>query len=263
MLIVGYFLAILIGMILGLVGGGGSMLTLPLLVYVFKVDIILATGYTMFIVGLTSAVGSFTYIKNGWVDVKKAMAFGIPSIIVVFVVRNWVVPEIPEVLISTDEFQLSQQSFIMLFFALLMLVASVMMIKKTKPIESMADASMNLKMIVVNGVVVGGVSGFVGAGGGFLIIPALVIFSNLPMREAIGTSLVIITANSIVGFMGEFGNQNLDWYLLMSVTLATVIGIFVGIKVSSKIDGAKLKPAFGWFVLVMGAYIIIKETLLK
>ena len=263
MLIVGYFLAILIGMILGLVGGGGSMLTLPLLVYVFKVDIILATGYTMFIVGLTSAVGSFTYIKNGWVDVKKAMAFGIPSIIVVFVVRNWVVPEIPEVLISTDEFQLSQQSFIMLFFALLMLVASVMMIKKTKPIESTADASMNLKMIVVNGVVVGGVSGFVGAGGGFLIIPALVIFSNLPMREAIGTSLVIITANSIVGFMGEFGNQNLDWYLLMSVTLATVIGIFVGIKVSSKIDGAKLKPAFGWFVLVIGVYIIIKETLLK
>jgi uncharacterized membrane protein YfcA len=137
------------------------------------------------------------------------------------------------------------------------------MIRKSRTINSEKPESVNLLMITINGMIVGLVSGFVGAGGGFLIIPELVIFSKVPMKEAIGTSLVIITANSMVGFAGDLGKHNLDWNLLMSVTFATVIGIFVGTKVSSKIDGAKLKPVFGWFILVVGLVILMKVIFLK
>ncbi len=263
MIVAGYLLAVLIGIILGLIGGGGSMLTLPLLVYIFGVDIVSATGYTMFIVGVTGAVGAFSYIKNGWVNLKNAIAFGIPSMLIVFLTRNWLMPQIPMVIFQYNAFQLTKPDFIMLLFAVIMVAASMAMIKKSKPVVPQLIAPMNLKMIVLNGIVVGLVSGFVGAGGGFLIIPALVIFSKLPMKAAIGTSLMIITANSIVGFSGEWGNHQMDWNLLLSVTSATVIGIFVGTKVSTKIDGANLKPVFGWFVLLMGIYIVVKETLLK
>jgi uncharacterized membrane protein YfcA len=263
MLIVGYFLAILIGLILGLIGGGGSMLTLPLLVYIFGVDAVSATGYTMFIVGVTSAVGSYAYIKNGMVDIRKAMAFGIPSMLVVILTRNFFVPLIPEVVFHYNSFQLTKPDFIMLLFAALMVAASFSMMRKPKSVVTAVSDPMEMKMIILNGIVVGLVSGFVGAGGGFLIIPALVLFSKLPMKQAIGTSLMIITANSMVGFIGELGNHNMNWNLLISVTGATVIGIFVGTKVSKRIDGAKLKPIFGWFVLVMGIYIVLKQTLLK
>jgi uncharacterized membrane protein YfcA len=256
MLIIGYFLAVLIGLVLGIIGGGGTMLTLPLLVFIFKVDVLSATSYTMFIVGITSAVGSYAYFKSGMVNLKKAVSFGVPSMIVVAGMRHWVVPSIPAVLIDSEFWVLSKEDFMMLFFALLMLLASVSMIRKSKSLDD-GEYEVSHLMLVLNGTLVGVVSGLVGAGGGFLIIPALVIFSRTPIKQAIGTSLIIITANSAVGFVGDLGAQNLDWNLLLSVTFATVVGIFVGTKVSSRIDGAKMKPAFGWFILLMGIAIIL------
>jgi uncharacterized protein len=260
---IGYFSSILIGVSLGLIGGGGSILTLPVLVYLFSVDAVAATAYSLFIVGFTSAIGSFNYFKNGLVNLKTAVVFGIPSIIAVFLTRAYIVPSIPKIILTTDNFILTKSILMMLLFALLMIAASYSMIKKDKTETDSAPKPrvFNYPLIILEGGIVGILTGLVGAGGGFLIIPALVILSKLPMKEAIGTSLVIIAAKSLIGFLGESGETHIDWTLLGIVTSLAVIGVFIGMALSKKIDGAKLKPAFGWFILVMGLYIIVKETL--
>jgi uncharacterized membrane protein YfcA len=264
MIIVGYLLSVLIGISLGLIGGGGSILTVPVLVYVFTIDPVAATGYSLFIVGTTSAVGSVNYFMAKLVNIKTAIVFGIPSIAAVYLTRAFIVPVIPDELFRWDSFTMTKSIFLMLLFAVLMISASYSMIKESKVKEEEAAPQVfNYPIIFLEGSVVGVLTGLVGAGGGFLIIPALVVLSKLPMKEAVGTSLVIIAAKSLIGFMGELGHSELDWTLLLSVTAAAILGIFIGSSLSKRIDGSKLKPAFGWFVLVMGVYIIIKETLLK
>lgn len=263
--ILGYAASILIGVALGLIGGGGSILTVPVLVYLMGVDAVAATSYSLFIVGFTSAVGSVTYFKNKLVNIKTAIIFGIPSIIAVFMTRAYIVPAIPKEVFTVGEFIVTKSILMMLLFALLMIAASYSMIKKSKSKTevSLGEQKFNYPLILIEGAVVGMLTGLVGAGGGFLIIPALVILSKLPMKEAVGTSLVIIAAKSLIGFFGEGGEAIIDWTLISTVTAFAVGGIFIGALLSKKIDGAKLKPAFGWFVLVMGVYIIIKETLIK
>jgi uncharacterized protein len=259
----GYFSSVLIGISLGLIGGGGSILTLPVLVYLFSVDAVAATAYSLFIVGFTSAVGSVHYFKNGLVNVKTAVVFGIPSIIAVFLTRAYIVPAMPKIILTTGNFVLTKSLLMLLLFAILMIAASYSMLKKDKiACETVSMPQVfNYPLIILEGAVVGLLTGLVGAGGGFLIIPALVILSKLPMKEAIGTSLVIIAAKSLIGFMGENGETRIDWNLLGIVTSLAVVGVFIGMALSKKIDGAKLKPAFGWFVLIMGIYIIVKETI--
>lgn len=258
---IGYFASILIGVALGLIGGGGSILTVPVLVYLFAVEPVLATAYSLFIVGLTSAVGSVNYFKKGLVNIKTAIVFGIPSIIAVFSTRAFIVPAIPQELFSTAHFTLTKDLFLMLLFAVIMVLASYTMIKKDKKVtaEIPTEQKFNYPVILIEGALVGIITGLVGAGGGFLIIPALVILSKLPMKEAVGTSLVIIAAKSLIGFFGEGGETVIDWKFLFTISAFAIIGIFIGTALSKKIDGAKLKPAFGWFVLIMGIYIITKE----
>ena len=263
--ILGYLFSILIGVSLGLIGGGGSILTVPVLVYIFSVDAVTATGYSLFIVGVTSAVGTATFFKNKLVNIKTAIIFGIPSIVAVFLTRAYIVPAIPKEILTIGDFVVTKSILMMLLFAILMIAASYSMIKKDKKKsnESEGPQKFNYPLILIEGFVVGVLTGLVGAGGGFLIIPALVVLSKLPMKEAVGTSLVIIAAKSLIGFFGEASEVQLDWSLLLSVSAFAVIGIFIGSYLSKKINGAKLKPAFGWFVLVMGIYIIIKETMFK
>jgi len=263
--IAGYIASIFIGIALGLIGGGGSILTVPVLFYLFGVDAVSATAYSLFIVGLTSVVGSFSYFRNGLVNIKTAVIFGIPSIIAVFFTRAYIVPAIPKEVFTVDGFIVTKGILMMLLFAVLMIAASYSMIKKDKkkPGESAGVQKFNYPLILIEGAVVGLLTGLVGAGGGFLIIPALVILSKLPMKEAVGTSLVIIAAKSLIGFLGESSETVIQWPLLLSVSGFAIGGIILGTMLSKKIDGAKLKPAFGWFVLVMGIYIIISETLLK
>lgn len=258
--LIGYLASILIGVSLGLIGGGGSILTVPVLVYLFTVDPVLATAYSLFIVGISSGVGSFSYFKKGLVNVKTAIVFGIPSIIAVFLTRAFIVPAIPNEVFKIGDFILTKSILIMLIFAILMIFASYSMIKKRIIKSEQEDnQKFNYPLILLEGIIVGALTGLVGAGGGFLIIPALVILSNLPMKEAVGTSLVIIAAKSLIGFFGERDIQLMDWKLLMIITGFAVVGIFLGMALSKRIDGSKLKPAFGWFVLVMGFYIILKE----
>ncbi|MDI9341662.1 MAG: sulfite exporter TauE/SafE family protein [Sediminibacterium sp.] len=263
--ILGYLSSVLIGVSLGLIGSGGSILTVPVLVYLFGVDAVAATAYSLFIVGFTAAVGSVGYFRKGLVNVKTALVFGIPSIVAVFLTRAYIVPAIPKEVMTIGAFVVTKSVLMLLLFAVLMVAASYSMIKKTKKGQTEPDQlqKFNYPMILIEGTLVGAVTGLVGAGGGFLIIPALVLLSKLPMKEAVGTSLVIIAAKSLIGFFGESGETPINWTLLTLVAGAASIGIFIGMYLSKKIDGARLKPAFGWFVLIMGIYILIKETIFK
>ena len=262
-ILIGFAASILIGLSLGLVGGGGSILTVPVLVYLLGVEPVLATAYSLFIVGLTSAVGVFPKYKEGLVDVRTALIFGAPSIAAVFLTRRWLVPAIPTNIGHVGDWVLTKNVLLMSLFAVLMVAASVSMIRDTKKDNGETDSSLsfNYPLIVLEGAVVGILTGLVGAGGGFLIIPALVVLTKLPMKKAVGTSLLIIAAKSLIGFTGDLSAQTMDWPLLLAVTLMAVLGIFLGNTLSKKIDGGKLKKGFGWFVLVMGLYILLKETL--
>ena len=262
--IAGYIASIFIGIALGLIGGGGSILTVPVLVYLFSVDAVLATAYSLFIVGATSVVGSVSYFMKGLVNVKTAVVFGIPSIVAVFLTRAYIVPAIPKDVFALGDFMVTKPILLMLIFAVLMIFASYSMIKKDKSVDKEPGKQVfNYPLILLEGAIVGVLTGLVGAGGGFLIIPALVILSKLPMKEAVGTSLVIIAAKSLIGFLGESGESLVDWQFLLIVTAFAIVGIYIGMALSKKIDGTKLKPAFGWFVLVMGIYIILKETMMQ
>ncbi len=261
--IIGLFASTLIGISLGLIGGGGSILTVPVLVYLFDVDPVLATAYSLFIVGLSSLVGAYPKYKSGMIDLKTAVVFGIPSILAVFLTRKVLVPAIPATLFNIGSIEFTKALAMMILFAILMVAASVSMIrdKKDAAQEKNGERHFNYPMILLEGAVVGVLTGLVGAGGGFLIIPALVMLSKLPMKQAVGTSLLIIAAKSLIGFTGDVmeNAEKMDWTLLSVVTALAVVGIFIGNRLSKKIDGAALKKGFGWFVLVMGIYIIIKE----
>ncbi len=264
MIAAGYIASVFIGLALGLIGGGGSILTVPVLVYLFGVDPVLATAYSLFIVGSTSLVGAFPKYKNGEINLKTAIIFGIPSIISVYATRAYIVPAIPTEVFAIGSFMVTKAILMMMIFAVLMVFASVSMIRdKHNNQEESGEQVFNYQMILLEGTIVGILTGLVGAGGGFLIIPALVIFSKLPMKQAIGTSLLIIAAKSLIGFTGDLGKQTMDWQLLISVTILAIIGIFMGNFLGKKVSAKSLKKGFGWFVLVMGIYIIIKEIFLN
>lgn len=262
--ILGYLAAGLIGIALGLIGGGGSILTVPVLVYLFHVEPTLATAYSLFIVGTTSLVGGVRSAMRKMVDFRTAVVFAIPSFIAVYLTRRYLVPLIPDSIVTFGSFVLTKDIAIMIFFGLIMLAAAISMIRKKKE-EPSEDQPIqyNYPMIVLEGIVVGGVTGIVGAGGGFLIIPALVLFARLPMRMAVGTSLVIIAVKSLVGFLGDIGSgQHIDFRFIGIVSLIAIAGIFLGTYISRFIESRKLKSGFGWFVLVMGVYIIVSEVVL-
>ena len=260
--IIGYFASLLIGISLGLIGGGGSILTVPVLVYLFKVEPITATAYSLFIVGATSLVGVFPKYKKGEINIKTAIVFGIPSILSVYSTRAFIVPAIPNEIFTVGSFVATKAFMTMLLFALLMVFASVsMIISKKQVVTEEGEQVFNSPMILLEGAVVGLITGLVGAGGGFLIIPALVLFSKLPMKQAIGTSLLIVAAKSLIGFTGDLGHQSINLNLLLSITVLAIAGIFIGNAMGNKIAADKLKKGFGWFVLVMGIYIIFREFL--
>lgn len=262
--VLGYFLSILVGISLGLIGSGGSILTVPILVYILAINPVVATAYSLFVVGSTALVGGIQNAIQKKVDFKTVVIFGIPSIIAVYLTRAFLVPIIPDKVIEIGEFVITKEVFLMLLFAVVMIMASFSMIKqKSNTNESNEEIlSYNYPMILLEGSLVGVLTGLVGAGGGFLIIPALVILAKMPMRLAVGTSLFIIAIKSLLGFLGDIRTGLVvDWKFLILFTLFSVIGIFIGSYLSKKIPNEKLKIAFGWFVLIMGFYIIFKELI--
>jgi uncharacterized membrane protein YfcA len=263
--IIGYSLAVLVGVSLGLIGSGGSILTVPILVYIMNVEPTNATAYSLFIVGATALVGGIKNAMEKNVDFKTVLIFGAPSIVAVYLTRAYLVPFIPKEMVSLGDFIVTKDIFLMMLFAIVMILASYSMIKPSKKTEeNTGEIQYNVPMIFIEGTLVGILTGLVGAGGGFLIIPALVILARIPMKLAVGTSLLIIAAKSLIGFYGDIKtNPNLDFHLITYFTVASIMGMFIGIYLTKKIDGAKLKTGFGWFVLIMGVYIIVKELFLK
>jgi len=256
---IGYFCALIIGLVMGIIGGGGSILGVPVFVYLFEMNAVTATTLSLFVVGLASAFGAIGNAKEGNVDFKTAMLFGIPSVFSVVFVRKIILPHLPENLINIGSLHIAKHVFILVMFAVLMLFSSLKMIFGNKKIETKTD-SPQYHLLVTQGIAVGMITGMIGAGGGFLIVPALVMLLNLEMKKAIGTSMLIISMNSILGFISSEKIAEINWEFLLIFTAIAVIGMFLGILISKKIDGKKLKPIFGWFVLSMGIYIILKEV---
>ncbi len=261
--IFGYIGAVLIGVILGLIGGGGSILTVPVLVYLFGLSPVMGTAYSLFIVGFTSLIGAIKNMRQGMVDLKTGIVFAIPAFIAVYSTRKFIVPAIPDHIITIGDFVLTKSIAIMVFFAIIMFLAAFAMIRNKCIGDNCEDGQeipvYNYPLIIVEGLVVGVLTGVVGAGGGFLIIPALVLLAKLPMKKAVATSLMIIAIKSLIGFIGDVENLTIDWSFLGLITALSVVGIFIGVALSKVIPGDKLKKAFGWFVLLMALYIIYKE----
>jgi uncharacterized membrane protein YfcA len=261
--ILGYVLTLLMGVSLGLLGGGGSILTVPILIYLFNIDPVNATAYSLFIVGLASAFGAFGKIKDGLVNFSIGVTFAVPGFVGVFLSRAYLIPALPETITSVGDFTLTKSALIMLVFAIMMVVASISMIKGRK--EDSVDGnvnhgSINYPLIGVEGLVVGALTGFVGAGGGFLIIPALVVLAHLPMKTAVGTSLLIISFKSLLGFLGDvMVNPNIEWKFLIVLSAISIVGIFIGSHFSKSVPEKALKKGFGYFVLVMGAFILYQQ----
>ena len=261
----GFVLAALVGMSLGLIGGGGSVLMVPVLVYIMGLNPLLATSYSLFIVGCTSMVGAFYNYRKGLVHINTTLLFGAASVSAVFITRKWILPAIPKNILTIGHFNLTLSTLTMVLFAVLMLAASFAMIKgikKETPAHTSGPAhslKINVPKLLLYGIGIGWVTGFLGAGGGFLLIPILVLILGLPMQQAVGTSLFIIGLNSLIGFTGDLGHFAIDWLFLLKITAIAIVGIFIGGKLSKRIKGEKLRKGFGWFVLTMGNFILIKE----
>ena len=266
MQILGYFASLLIGISLGMIGGGGSILTVPVLVYLFSVNPLLSTSYSLFVVGSTSLVGAYNNYLKGLVRIKTALLFGLSSISTVFITRKFIIPHIPKDFGTIGNFKITESMLVMVLFAILMVAASLSMIndsRKKLDVSKTGDKRINIPKLLGYGVAIGIVTGLLGAGGGFLLIPTLVLLVKLPMKEAIGTSLFIIALNSLIGFTGDLGHFTIDWIFLLEITGIAIIGILIGGALNKKIHGNHLKKGFGWFVLIMGIYIIVHETLIK
>ena len=269
MTIPGLILFLCIGMILGLIGGGGSLLGVPVLVYVMHIAPDLATTYSLFIVGVTALVGAITYLRKGEISAEAIINFAIASVISIFCMRKFIMPAIPSEF-NLFGLALQKDELIMIVFALIMMLASYSMIKKqiTNRIydtkwDEFSRSPMGTPFVIMLGVGVGIITGFVGAGGGFIIVPVLLFFVRLNFKKAIGTSLCIVAINSLVGFSGNIGQQNIDWKFLLIISAICGTGILLGSLLSNKIPSKKLKPAFGWFTLSVGIFVLIKEVLLK
>ncbi|XMO87065.1 sulfite exporter TauE/SafE family protein [Algibacter sp. AS12] len=256
--ILGYIGALIVGLVLGLIGGGGSILTVPLLVYLLGYNPVIATAYSLFVVGTSSMVGTFQKHKKGLVDFKTGLAFSFPSFFAVYLTRRYLVPNIPETLFTVGDFSLTKGMGLMIFFAIIMIIASYSMIKKDKPQEVLSVKQPYYKTFI-QGLTIGVVTGVIGAGGGFLYVPALVLWAKIPMKKAVGTSLIIVTINSLIGFIGDVQTIDIEWTFLLVFTLISIVGIIIGVFLSKFISGKKLKTSFGYFVLIMAVYIIYKE----
>ncbi len=262
--IVGYIAIILAGVCLGLIGAGGGILTVPILVYLFGINPVLATAYSLFVVGTTSLIGVIPKYLEHNISLRTAVVFGIPSMISVFLTRKFILPVLPDVIFYTENFEVPKSLFLMGLFAVLMIFAARTMLKKRRHNLDSQNSNIVLNPVFVSllGLCEGVLTGLVGAGGGFIIIPILTLFTGLEIKKAIGTSLLIVAVKSLIGSVGDItaGHLDLEWSFLILISSLSIFGMFLGSALSKKIDGSRLKAGFGWFVLVMGVYILIKEV---
>ena len=259
--IFGYLGALMVGLVLGLMGSGGSLIAIPIFTYLFHISPITTTAYSLFVVGTSSTIGALRNWKKGLIDFKIAIVFAIPAFIAVYVVRKYLLPIIPLEIITIKDFVVTKDMAIMVFLAVIMLLSSLSMIRKRKLSHDHNHLNRyNYPLIVLQGLMIGLFTGVVGVGGGFLIIPILVLLVKLPMKKAVATSLFIIALKSLIGFIGDLGNLEINWDFLIGFTVVSILGIFLGIYLSSFIKGEKLKTYFGWLLLILSIGIFYKEV---
>ncbi len=267
MIALGYVLGLLIGICLGMMGAGGAIMTIPVLVYLFEISTETATFYSLFIVGLTAMIGTTNYLRNGLFDFKTVIFFGIPSIISILVTTQILAPLIPNSIFTIGNFTLFKPALILFLFAILMILSAIAMIRSSKAIikdDFIGYQRYRYVLIMLQGILVGILTGFLGAGGGFLIIPALVVLAHLPMKKAVGTSLCLISINCTIGFISRYHQiEHIDWKFLGFFTSLTCAGIISGIYLSRNWSGQLLKKGFAFFMIIMGTFIIIKESFSK
>lgn len=257
MILLGYLLAVAMGLTLGLIGAGGSILTVPILVYLLGVKPVVATGYSLLVVGSAALTGAIRYQRNGLVNLKAAAMFAAPAMLTVLATRTFIVPAIPDPIAG-----IPKDIFIMMLFAGLMILAAGFMLRPVKvtPNRSHAMTFGRMAKLILGSAGVGLLTGMVGAGGGFLIIPTLIALFGLSMKEAIGTSLAIIAINSLVGFKGDIAaGIPLDWPLLGTFLGLTLLGMWLGTTLGKRLEGEKLKKLFGVFTLLIGIAVLIEE----
>jgi len=259
--IIGLILGLFIGVTLGLMGSGGSILTVPILVYVVGLNPLLATAYSLFIVGTTALIGSIRNAIDGNVAFKIVALFGVPSMVSVYFTRAQLLPLLPDEFVLKNNFIIPKTTLVMIFFAIVMFAAATKMIKKNRQKPLSSPEQISKISLIFQGVLIGSISGFVGAGGGFLIVPALLFFANLPMKQAVGTSLTIVAIQSLTGFLGDVSYQPIDWSFVLLFSSISVFGLFIGIRLSKRIIDGNLRKIFGWFILIMALYILSKEII--
>jgi uncharacterized membrane protein YfcA len=255
--IIGYFGALIIGLVLGLTGGGGSILTVPILVYLMSISPVTATAYSLFIVGTASTFGAIQNYQKNLVDIKNGFIFAIPSFIAVYLTRKFIIPRIPEIIIESPVL-ITKNTFLMLFFGVIMIFGALSVLKKKSQNTNIKEKR-NIVLIGIQTFTIGIIIGLIGAGGGFLIIPSLILFTKLPMKKAVGTSLFIIAINSLVGFIGDVNNLEINWLFLLTFSAISVVGIYIGMYLTKYTNEIQLKKIFAYFVLLMAAFILLKE----
>ncbi|NAS32504.1 TSUP family transporter [Flavobacteriaceae bacterium R38] len=259
-LILGYIGALFVGGLLGMAGGGGSILTVPLLVYLLGYSPVIATAYSLFVVGTSAVAGAIQKYRKGVVDLKTGLYFCFPSFLAVYLSRKYLVPSIPDSLFNIGGFEFTKDIALMLFFAVVMFFVAVAMIKPKRKKEEVEYKKPAYAIIFIQGIVIGTITGIIGAGGGFLYVPALVLWTNLEMKKAVGTSLVIVSINSLMGFTGDLQEIDVEWPFLLTFTAITIFGILIGGYLSKYVSNKRLKSGFGWFILIMSIYILTKEV---
>ena len=258
----GYAGAVLTGLILGLLGGGGALMSIPVLVYLFHIEASVATGYSLFLIGVTASIGALQTIRHKLVDAQAVLYYGIPSVITVYSVRRFLIPNLPNNLFAIGSYVVDKNHFILFLLSVVMVIAGYKMIVSQEPEQKeLAESGIDRIKLPIYAVFVGAFLGLVGAGGGFLMIPALVYFGNLPMKRAVGTSIVLVAINSFIGFLGDVhSSQHMDWKFLFLFSAFSVTGVFGGFYLQNKIDGTRLKKYFGGFMMAMALFIMVKET---
>ncbi len=256
----GFALACAAGFSLGLVGGGGALLTVPILVYGFHHSMALGTGYSLFVVGITSFIAAVLAYRRGKVDLLAALSFALPSLLGVFLSRSLVLHRLPETLGAIGDYRFSRDGVLMGAFGLVMVGTAFLTLRTAGNDLSSRAAGLSRPMFLALGLVVGALTGLFGAGGGFLIVPALVLGARLEMEQAVGTSLAIVALNAGFGFLGDLSRMEAwNWPFLLLFTAFSMGGVFLGQFLNGRLSGPALKQAFAWFTFTLGLFIFLRE----
>ncbi|WP_282637927.1 sulfite exporter TauE/SafE family protein [Sphingobacterium thalpophilum] len=262
-LVIGFLLAILVGLSMGLMGSGGSILTLPIFVYLFRIEPQYALDYSLFSIGALAIIGSITPLIKKEIDLHITTVFLVPSILSVYLTKRYLLPAIPQQ-VDFDNTFISRNHIIMLLFAFVILLSAVAMISRKRQTAA-STAHMNIVQVskaIASGLLVGLITGLVGAGGGFIIVPSLVLLLGIPLKQAISTSLLIIGLNASFGLMANYHFwAHMNWPILVIFTLITLIGLQLGNKWKGRLDTMRLQGMFAYFLISIAVLILVFESI--